>query len=100
VETEIGVAREAALKAAMAALAGDDTPAAQRLRLEYQEALRQVRRGSDPRERPDNALRQRVVPASRRAIDDLRDSGAIGDEAYRLVEEELDWLELSSRPRQ
>jgi monovalent cation/hydrogen antiporter len=100
VEREIGVAREAALKAAMAALEGDETPAAQRLRLEYQEALRQARRGSDPRERPDNALRQRVVPASRRAIDDLRDSGAIGDEAYRLVEEELDWLELSSRPRQ
>jgi len=100
VEREIGVAREAALKAAMAALEGVETPAAQRLRLEYQEALRQARSGSDPRERPDNALRQRVVPASRRAIDDLRDSGAIGDEAYRLVEEELDWLELSSRPRQ
>jgi monovalent cation/hydrogen antiporter len=100
VEREIALAREAALKAAMSALKGDETAPAQRLRLEYQDALREARRGSDPRERPDNALRQRVVPASRRAIDDLRDSGAIGDEAYRLVEEELDWLELSSRPRQ
>jgi monovalent cation/hydrogen antiporter len=99
VEREIGVAREAALKAAMSELDGDETPAAQRLRREYQEALRQARRGSDPRNRPDNTLRQQVVPASRRAIDGLRKSGAIGDEAYRLIEEELDWLELSSRPR-
>jgi CPA1 family monovalent cation:H+ antiporter len=42
-------------------------------------------------------LRQRVVPVARRAIHDLRKAGVIGDDAYRIVEEELDWLELSSR---
>jgi hypothetical protein len=26
-------------------------------------------------------------------------NGTVGDDAYRLVEEELDWLELSARPR-
>jgi CPA1 family monovalent cation:H+ antiporter len=40
------------------------------------------------------------VNKSRRAILDLRSSGIIGDAAYRRVEEELDWLELSSRNTQ
>jgi CPA1 family monovalent cation:H+ antiporter len=34
---------------------------------------------------------------ARRAIHELRRAGVIGDDAYRIVEEELDWLELSSR---
>jgi CPA1 family monovalent cation:H+ antiporter len=38
------------------------------------------------------------VDASRHAIEDLRSSGAIGDDAYRRAEEELDWLELSTQP--
>jgi hypothetical protein len=53
----------------------------------------------DARDTTDNALRRRVVAASRDAIQALRHDEAIGDDAYRLVEEELDWLELSARPR-
>ena len=98
VEEELSVARAAALKAAMKALDGDDTPAAERLRLEYREALSKARHGRDPRQSSDNLLRRRIVPASRIAIADLRRSGTIGDDAYRRVEEELDWLELSSGP--
>lgn len=98
VETELGLARGAALKAAMTELESDDTPAAQRLSLEYQDALSRIERGRDPHDTPDNALRRRIVLASRRAIHDLRRTGAIGDDAYRRVEEELDWLELSARP--
>ncbi|QAY79447.1 sodium:proton antiporter [Sphingosinicella sp. BN140058] len=97
VETELTEARAVALKAAMQALEQEDGPAAERLRREYKEALHQARRGGDPRDTADNALRRRVVPASRKAIEDLRHSGTIGDDAYRLVEEELDWLELSAR---
>jgi Na+/H+ antiporter len=98
VETELSLAREAALKAAITELANDDTPAAQRLRLEYGEGLNQARRGGDPHDTPDNALKRRVLGKSRHAIHDLRRTGVIGDEAYRRVEEELDWLELSARP--
>jgi monovalent cation/hydrogen antiporter len=98
VETELGLARQAALKAAITEIDGDDTPAAQRLRLEYGEALSQARRGRDPHDSPDNALKRRVLGKSRHAIDHLRRTGVIGDEAYRRVEEELDWLELSARP--
>jgi NhaP-type Na+/H+ or K+/H+ antiporter len=97
VETEINMAREAALKAAISELAGDDAPAAERLKLEYGEALSHARGGRDPHETPDNSLRRQVIGKSRRALHDLRSSGAIGDDAYRRVEEELDWLELSAR---
>jgi len=99
VEAELRLARKAALKAAMAELEKDGAPAAERLRLEYGEALDQAKRGRDPRDTTENALRRRVVAVARNAIQDLRGAGTIGDDAYRLVEEELDWLELSSRPR-
>jgi monovalent cation/hydrogen antiporter len=99
VEAELGLARAAALKAAITELEGDDTAAAERLKLEYGEALSQARSGGNPQDTPDNALRRRVVGASRRAIQALRSTGAIGDEAYRLIEAELDWLELSAGPR-
>jgi CPA1 family monovalent cation:H+ antiporter len=38
-----------------------------------------------------------VVTVSRAAIADLRERGEIGDDAYRALEEEFDWLELSAR---
>ena len=98
VETELSLAREAALKAAITELESDDTPAARRLTLEYTQALDQARRGGDPHDTPDNALKRQMLGKSRRAIHDLRRTGVIGDEAYRRVEEELDWLELSARP--
>ncbi|MGA0607191.1 cation:proton antiporter [Phenylobacterium sp. VNQ135] len=97
VETELGVARKAALHAAMLALDGDDSPAAERLRDQYAEALGRVRDGQDPTETRDHLLQRRLVGASREAIEQLRRAGTIGDEAFRRVEEELDWLELSTR---
>jgi CPA1 family monovalent cation:H+ antiporter len=39
-----------------------------------------------------------VVAVARDALDTLRNAGTIGDDAYRRVEAELDWLELSSLP--
>ena len=97
VRDELAIARGAALEAAMAELDRHHGDAAQRLKLEYRDALSEARVGRDPRGSADNSLRQRVVPASRRAIDELRENGRIGDEAYRVVERELDLLELSSR---
>ncbi len=97
-ETETNLAREAALKATLNALEEDDTEAAQRLRLEYQEVLSRVWSGEALSDAPDNALRRRVVAVARQAIADLRRAGTIGDDAYRRVEEELDLLELSARP--
>jgi len=98
IESELHVARKAALQAALTAIDGDESPAAERLRVEYSEALSQARQGHNPRDRRENVLRQRAIAAGRTAINELRSSDAIGDDAYRRMEEELDWLELSSRP--
>jgi len=98
VENEIALARKSALKAAIESLSDDATPAAKRLRLEYEEALAHTRRGRDPHDSSDNALRRQVLANSRRALVELRSTGVIGDDAYRHVEEELDWLDLSARP--
>jgi CPA1 family monovalent cation:H+ antiporter len=84
------------LKAALAELGGDPTPAAERIRQEYGDALGRARHGADARDTPDNLLRRRLVRASRAAVADLRITEAIGDAAYRRIEEELDWLELSA----
>lgn len=96
VEKELQLARKTALKAALATVEGDTTPAAQNLRLDYEEALTHARRGRHPGERPGNLLRQGAVTAARAAVEELRSTEAIGDQAYHLLEEELDWLELST----
>ena len=97
-QKELRMAREAALSAAMSELDNNETPAAQRLRQEYAEALSQTRGGGHPGDSSHNVLRRQLVAASRKAISRLRDINAIGDPAYRRVEEELDWLELSAQP--
>jgi ribosomal protein S18 acetylase RimI-like enzyme len=98
VEREIGVARQTALKAALAEVEGGATPAAQRLSQEYQDALMWALDGEYPRDSPDNVLRRRMVAAARKAIEALRSSNSIGDDAYRRVEVELDFMELSTHP--
>lgn len=100
VETEINLAREAMLKAAVASLEHDGSPAAQRLKLEYGDALNQAKRGLDPHDTSDNVLRRQALTVARGAIDDLRRTGVIGDDAYRFVEEEIDRHELSTLPAQ
>ncbi len=99
IESELRVARKTALKAALAVLEHNPLAAAERLRLEYEDAMQQVKSGQDPGDRTDNALRREAVTKARSAIDALRRAGTIGDDAYRKVEEELDWLELSAQPR-
>lgn len=97
VERELALARAHALKAAMEVLDRSNDPAAERLSLEYRAKLVFASVGDDPHESTDNRLRRQVVPVARRTIADLRRSGRIGDEAYRQVEQELDWLELSTQ---
>jgi CPA1 family monovalent cation:H+ antiporter len=97
VRKELKLARAKALKAALAELDGDETEAAQALRRELGDALHQTKKGADARDSTENALRRRVVAVSRKAIAHLRESAEIGDDAYRALEEEFDWLELSAR---
>jgi hypothetical protein len=77
----------------------DDSPEAQSIRRECQDALRRAADAPDGRALDllaGDALRRRSVAASRTAIAELRSKGEIGDEAFHLLEERLDWLELSA----
>jgi Na+/H+ antiporter len=47
-------------------------------------------------ELPGNRLRRRAIAAARRKTDELRLDGAIGDDAYHVLEEEFDWAEMSA----
>lgn len=96
VERELKQAREAALHAALAGLPADETPPSVRVRQQLMAALDHLEDGHSPGSHADNVLRRRLVARSRRAIQDLRLSGAIGDDAFRQVEAELDWMELST----
>jgi CPA1 family monovalent cation:H+ antiporter len=97
VRKELKIARAATLRATLAELEGDQSPAAEALRREYGDALSQTKRGENARNSAENALRRRMVEVSRTTITDLRHRGEIGDDAYRALEEEFDWLELSAR---
>lgn len=95
-EREVKLAREASLNAAGERLTRDGSASAERLKAEYQAALHQVETGNTPYEMRQNRLRIGAIHAAREALEQLRESQKIGDEAYRLVEEELDWEELGA----
>jgi len=96
IDIEIKLAREAALKAAINELRESETYAAKRLVLEYNEALKRTKNFEDPFDIDDNSLRRKIVLVAREAVFDLLAKGDICDSSYRHVEEELDWLEMSS----
>lgn len=94
-QDEIDLARSVAKRAAMDGLKRFQGPAVAALKHKYDAIY--VSHGSDPDDTDGDmkSMRQAMVQAARGAIDALRDSGTIGDEAYRQIEEELDWFELS-----
>lgn len=99
IENEINLTRAHALKAAILTLEGDESAAAERLIAEYSAALSMTYNDKDPHGTKENLLKVQVVQSARKAIFDLLVHHQISDEAYRVVEEELDWLELSSTSR-
>ena len=101
VATEVGRARAIAYRAALDEIDGDPSEEAEILRLEYRALL--LRAESDPdggvssSELPADPLRRRAIAAARRSILALRQSEDIGDDAFHMLEEELDWAELSAQ---
>jgi CPA1 family monovalent cation:H+ antiporter len=99
VAREAARARTIAYRAALGEIDADPSEEAEILRLEYRAVL--LRAESDPdcgltsRELPADPLRRRAVAAARQALLQLRRTEAIGDDAFHLVEEELDRAELS-----
>jgi monovalent cation/hydrogen antiporter len=97
---EVARARGAAYRAALAEIDGDPSEEAELLRLEYRGLLLQAKDDPDGRittnELPADPLRRRAIQAARHAILELRQSEAIGDDAFHQLEEELDRAELGA----
>ena len=102
VEREVDIARAETARAALRAL--DDQPSAGLLRTEYQARLQAAESPTTPEHpaRADGslaALQRRAVAAQRDALTDLRARQVIGDDAFHVVEEEIDLQELTADTR-
>ena len=95
---ERDMARQEATRAALLSLDGNSEPEAAILRKEYavtlqDEAMRHLR------PKVFGKLRMAAIGAERAMLLALRRDRRIGDDAYRAVEEELDWAEGNARRR-
>ncbi|RAI58846.1 cation:proton antiporter [Roseicella frigidaeris] len=96
VEREVALARRETAEAALAALADAPTgQAAAMLREEYVARLRPAGGSGEALWQ----LQRQAVAAQRQRLASLRSAGAIGDDAFHVIEEEIDLLELSADPR-
>jgi CPA1 family monovalent cation:H+ antiporter len=99
---EVAVARERALGAALSSLDGEASSAAQAVRHQWAGLLERTADGTSGAERgasEQDQLRRRAVAAARSALSEMRDRDEIGNDAFHRLEEELDWVEMSSTPR-
>jgi len=103
VEREVGIARAETARAALQAL--DGKPGAEILRGEYEARIRSAQ--AQPMTAPASGqpegslaeLQRRAVDAQRDALTDLRARQVIGDDAFHVVEEEIDLQELTADTR-
>jgi CPA1 family monovalent cation:H+ antiporter len=96
VEREVRLARHETARAAAAAMDGqrDQSELATLVRRTYESRLAGTP-GTESEGSAGEVLR-RAVEAERRRLVELRADGSIGDDAFHLVEEELDWAELNA----
>ncbi len=98
---EVDLARERAVQAAVRALDGESSQTAELLRHKYAALLRRSGRqpGASSEATEDEELHRRAIAAARRTLSEMRATDEIGDTAFHRLEEELDWMELSSVAR-
>jgi CPA1 family monovalent cation:H+ antiporter len=99
VEEDVSRGRVAIMEAALASVEGDASPAAELARRHYA-ALRDVAADpADPQGATDHEeLKLKAIARQRETLHRLRAEGAIGDEAFHRLEEEIDWAELDAAP--
>jgi CPA1 family monovalent cation:H+ antiporter len=94
---EAAWARAEVYRAGLAAIANDETPEAEQMRREYGRRIAADTRPTSASGRSgEHALRRAVLSAARARSNQLRLEGRIGDEAFRILEEEFDWSELEA----
>ena len=99
VRNEVRLGRTEAYGALLDAIKDDDTLAGKLLRKEYG-AVVELNGNHAPDaaidEVPGGPLRRQAIAVARGRALELRDSEVIGDDAYRVLVQELDWAELSA----
>jgi monovalent cation/hydrogen antiporter len=96
---EVAAARERALRAGLASLERDASPAASTVREEFTAHLAgpDATPGVEAAKRPSHDdIHRSALQAAREAVLAMRASDEIGDDAFHRIEEELDWLEMAS----
>lgn len=96
---QIAAARLQLLDAALHCMADQHGPEARRLRDTYQEERKIAETGEHPRDVSEyDALRRQSIAAQRAKLAQLRSEGAIDDDVFHALEQELDWSELALTP--
>ncbi len=96
---EVTLARERALRAGLAGIEHDHSAVAEAVRQEFVAHLGSVDDYPELGEVGQIAHRdihRRVLQAARQAVFAMRASDEIGDNAFHQMEEQLDWIEMSS----
>ena len=96
---EIRLGRTQAYHALLDAIRDDETLAAKLLRKEYGAVVEQNSREAQDTpvgEVSGGPLRRRAIAVARQRAFELRRDDVIGDDAYRVLVQELDWAELSA----
>ena len=99
---EVGWGRAEAYGAAIESLKGDESDIAKALRREFHLVVEEAEaheEGLAPEGLPADEARRRAIRAARERLLALRKAGEIGDDAFFVLEEEFDWVELSATPR-
>ena len=98
IEDEVLLARAELTRAALLALdTGEVSEAGAAVRREYEARLAIATAETQTGTNTGSELaliQSRAIAAERRALDQLRQSGDIGDDAFHRLEEELDWAEV------
>jgi len=96
---ELAAARMRLLDAAMASMADRDDIFSKRLRSTYLEEREIAENGDHPRDVSEfDSLRRDNIAAKRVKLAALRREGAIDDDVFHALEQELDWAELAVSP--
>lgn len=95
---ELNTARERALRAGLGSLVQDRSPVAELVRREFTAHLAREPAGAnagDITRSNHSDIYRGALQAARQAVLEMRANDEIGDDAFHLMEEELDWLEMA-----